>query len=1118
MATARRVVLEAAHGSPESAMTGKLRELVDNADNATNLADSAEAALLAESKEAAKLLVEKPENRARVKDWLHKAREAMYRLDDALDGYNGSVARRQDQQPHDAGRSSIFRRFRSSSTAVHEGEFKTLKITVEKLEKNMHEILKEGADLGLDRIDSKKQSWISKFACDPTPIIIGDVEHEKLKVISMLTDSQSTCPVVVIVGCGGSGKTTLARNVFDDHHTRNAFTTVLWVCGSEDFTEAELLSAISTAAGFKAVGVGDMKKLEDILLAFMLGGKRFLLVIDDIGSKQISENLKKICSPEVFENPQMPFQHGSRILITTRDKSVAELMGSERAHQVKELRFEDCWSLLSSIACLDDKQHEILRPVGIKILQKCNRVPLALQLIGGVLRTKDPTWEEWQKVSEYEEGWSTSGIDTVPDNMKEVAGVICMAYRDLPPRLKQCFRYCLHLPSGFKITRYSVTELWISEDFIEEQDGCSFGETAEKYYKELVLRNLLQPEIGSPDMTRCTVNGCVRSLLQLLTKDLWSRKSRSVASTSREERGTPAYFRTAILHKNPSGDRVLDNVNKNLKSLRVLDLTGTGIRDIPASLGNLLHLRFLNLSHTEIMELPESIGNLRNLQFLVLRCCYRLHSLPDGISKLQNLQTLDLESTEPDQVPPRLTSLKQLTTLHGFVVNSYVTKEHNSGWPLEDLKHMNSLRSLQIVKIDRIQQHLCSQEAALSLKQHLTHLELRGSMSSAGTVHVVDEKEAKRLNDVLKCLQPPECLESLKIVSYYGRSFSNWIVHLPSLQRLIIADCRFCENLPALGQLPQLKLLQVSGCSELRAIERRTTGPPSAFPKLEKLHLDDMQSLESWDGFQDGDLPSLAELHLQRCPRLRSLPACLGQCMLLTSMLIVSADSLDAIDGLPALRELVVRDSERLVRISNLPSLKTLTIAGCSALRKVSGLTKQLRHLRLTDRELTRLPDWLLAVAQNNSGLVPETLAIDGREELLRSLVPGGKDWSAVSGVDKVYGSLLDRSPFFVYTKSPAVLKAFGDQRDLGNRSEAAFHFQNESEPSLNIMLRNFAGRIAGMGLPSNKKWCSIALMVAVSPVLLQLYTGNAEPIPMLILFAFFAATACFLYFFSYSG
>jgi Leucine-rich repeat (LRR) protein len=943
----------------------------------------------------------------------------------------------------------------------------------------MNDILENGHKLSLQPINSTRQSWNSEFLGDLTPYhdIIGDlVQLQVMNLISILTDKRSTdessSHIVMIVGCRGTGKTTLARKVFDDPRTRDAFSLALWVRGSKDFTDMDLLFAIASASGIKAGqgGSGSREKVEQ-MLASVLEGKRILLVIDDVWSHQIHGGYLETC---------LPVQQGSRILMTAGDASVAEHLNSAHIHEVKELPFSDCWTLLSRSACLDEKRLDTsMKGIGVTLIQKYGKVPLALKVIGGVLGMKGRKYEEWKKVTECE-GWPSADF---PDGMKDVAGPIRMAYNDLPSHLKQCLLYCLHLPEDSTISKPNVTQLWISEGFIEEQEYCSPEDTAAEYYEELVLRNLLEPEIGSPGMERCRVHDCVRTVLRVLTRDLWTGENcRASSSTTIQEMATVSCFRTVILYKNTLGDRVLGQVFKSIKHLRVLDLSNHRIRHIPGSLESLVHLRFLNLSYTDITTLPESIGSLKNLQFLVLQWCYRFHSLPDGISKLHNLRTLDLEGTSPFVVQPGLAGLVQLTKLQGFIVNSKAastsTEKDTSGWPLGDLIHLNSLRSLQIVKIDRIHKEYLSLQRPLLLsrKSYLTQLELCGSK-----VHEVAEEEAKRLNDVLNGLRPPQCLESLKIVSFNGQMFPNWIQNLPNLRRLVIADCKFCEWLPALGQLPQLKTLEVSCCSTLRTIQRGEAGPTQAFPKLEQLHLDDMESLKSWEGFEDGDLPSLVKVHLARCKRLRSLPSCLRQSMLLTSIHIISAQDIKAIvDSFSNLKKLFVQDSKNLC-ISNLPSLEDLTVVDCSGLQDVSGL-RHLKHLRIEDAELTSLPDWL-----GKQGSTPETLAVLGKEELLRSLVPGGKDWPAISAIGKVYGYLLDGSPFFTYSKITNELETFGN-RKLDVSSVAVHHHQS----------KNWSPKI-------RKAVPSAVVLVAISLVPFLLPTRYMDFVPNTVYFFFLA-------------
>jgi hypothetical protein len=135
-------------------------------------------------------------------------------------------------------------------------------------------------------------------------------------------------------------------------------------------------------------------------------------------------------------------------------------------------------------------------------------------------------------------------------------------------------------------------------------------------------------------------------------------------------------------------------------------------------------------------------------------------------------------------------------------------------------------------------------------------------------------------------------LKSLKIVSYHGKLCPDWLPNLSSLQRLVLIDCKFCEHLPNLGQLTELKFLTIIGCSKLLTIKQERTNLIQAFPKLQKLHLRDMPNLESWTGFVSGDMPLLVKFRLDNCPGLRYLPSELSYSKVLTSMQLHHVDSL----------------------------------------------------------------------------------------------------------------------------------------------------------------------------------------------------------------------------------
>ncbi|XP_024192843.2 TMV resistance protein N-like [Rosa chinensis] len=73
-----------------------------------------------------------------------------------------------------------------------------------------------------------------------------------------------------------------------------------------------------------------------------------------------------------------------------------------------------------------------------------------------------------------------------------------------------------------------------------------------------------------------------------------------------------------------------------------LNLSWTGIKQLPSWIGYLTSLRELVLSSTPIEELPSFIGNLVELEYLHLGTCINLRNLPQSIYKLRSLLYLSL--------------------------------------------------------------------------------------------------------------------------------------------------------------------------------------------------------------------------------------------------------------------------------------------------------------------------------------------------------------------------------------------------------------------------------------------------------------------------------------------
>lgn len=107
---------------------------------------------------------------------------------------------------------------------------------------------------------------------------------------------------------------------------------------------------------------------------------------------------------------------------------------------------------------------------------------------------------------------------------------------------------------------------------------------------------------------------------------------------------------------------LLFDLIQNLQCLRVLNLSSTGIFELPDSIDNFKNLRYLNVSKTNIKKLLESIACLYGLQTLKLQDCFNFLVLPKHTKNWINLRHLDLDikrqlSSMPLEVG-KLTSLQ----------------------------------------------------------------------------------------------------------------------------------------------------------------------------------------------------------------------------------------------------------------------------------------------------------------------------------------------------------------------------------------------------------------------------------------------------------------------------
>uniref|UniRef100_A0A453TE81 NB-ARC domain-containing protein n=1 Tax=Aegilops tauschii subsp. strangulata TaxID=200361 RepID=A0A453TE81_AEGTS len=547
--------------------------------------------------------------------------------------------------------------------------------------------------------------------------------------------------------------------------------------------------------------------------------------------------------------------------------------------------------------------------------------------MGGLLRQTGGLRRDWEQVLD-DSNWSTTKMP------QELNHTVYLSYEHMPSYLKQCFLFYSLLPKSRIFNLDQVVAMWISEGFIHG-NSIDLEELGENYYKELVSRNLIEPDKSYVDLWVCSMHDVVRSFAQYMTKDealvAQDGENDILAKLSIQN-----FLRLSIeTNQSQSGEldwkcpqaqqsvrTLISTIKIKMKpsdslatfsSLRTLHMESADIAVLLESLHQLKHLRYLALVNADISVLPENIGKMKLLQFLVLVGCINL----------------------------------------------------------DELGPLSQLRFLELVQLENVSAASFAANARLSEKMHLITLML-ACTSKLGNDGLVKEKEGvfeeeqQRIEKVLDKLCPPSTVEVLELKGYFGRQLPRWMmstsmVPLNNLKIILFSDLACCTQLPnGLCQLPNLQFLQVSRAP---CIKHVGTGflqvAVASFPRLNKLVLKGMVEWEEWEWEEQVQaMRRLEELVLSEC-RLRHVPPGLASDASSLKLLILhQVKHLTNIESFPSVVELLLNGCPDLERITDLPNLQKLTIENCPKLKVLEHIPS-LERLVLKDYAMEKLPEYM---------------------------------------------------------------------------------------------------------------------------------------------------------------
>ena len=311
----------------------------------------------------------KQEHDKKLRFWLTQLTYVFQDAQDALDEFECELLRRKVVKEHGSLGRKVRRFFSRSNPLVFHF---SIAHRIKEIRQKLDEIVKEmkNFELASNQMNQdQRHLMLGTREMTHSYVKASDVigrDADKEKIIEMLLNqdhnhSDDNISVISIVGIGGLGKTTLAKSVYNDERVIDQFSLRLWVCVPFDFNITETIREILKSAiivsnsisngnfsldkslkNTKAINNLSLDQLQ-MFLRSILKDKHFLLILDDIWNEDRSKwnELREVLTVGAQD---------SKIVVTTRNVSVASIMGTTPPHELQGLSEED--SVFVSQMCI----------------------------------------------------------------------------------------------------------------------------------------------------------------------------------------------------------------------------------------------------------------------------------------------------------------------------------------------------------------------------------------------------------------------------------------------------------------------------------------------------------------------------------------------------------------------------------------------------------------------------------------------------------------------------------------------------------------------------------------------------------------------------------------------
>ncbi|XP_008651730.1 uncharacterized protein [Zea mays] len=471
-------------------------------------------------------------------------------------------------------------------------------------------------------------------AFDRAAVVGRDNDKAKIKDMILQSNAQKFS-IIPILGLVGLGKTTLARLIFLDQGEGWDFDLRIWISLNRKLNIKMIASDIISQCNHREEKLLDVRTDMEIQENFQLlkrclqealHEKHCLIVLDDLSStdKNQLDELKEMLKGT---------NESIKVLVTTSSEITAELLHTIPPYKLCPLSEDDSWKIFSQKAFGNcDGDNTDLKKIGKEIVKRCEGIPLLTHSLGLVVQNE--VTNVWLAARD-EEIWK---LERRVATKIELFSPLYQIYNDFSSTIKLCFLYLSIFPKGSTIDKEKLIQQWIALEIIgSKHDSLPPYVNGEMCIQDFLSIYFLQVRdthsvYGMDNRvvpTTFYIHNFVHEFARHVACDdiiifdgTKMQKGCAKRQTFQYALLTCYRVQSTFSHSTLTRTRALHIMNSEaitfpreafelLKHLRVLNLSGCCIEELPASIGCLKRLKYLDVSGVQIQTLPFPDGALK---------------------------------------------------------------------------------------------------------------------------------------------------------------------------------------------------------------------------------------------------------------------------------------------------------------------------------------------------------------------------------------------------------------------------------------------------------------------------------------------------------------------------